>query len=279
MRRYHVDAAQAERVRRLALTIYDALAPGREREDDADRLMLDWAARLAEIGLSIAHAQYHKHSAYILSNADMPGFSRMEQQRLARIVLAHRGKLGKMQDAGLEGSDWTLVFALRIAALVLRNRTDVALSDAARRGRQGRLRASTCRRPGWRRIRSPRPRSRPRAEHWEAVGLRFSVNSLSEKKVAQLRKAEAAARAGPARAPRAPPPAARRRARGWSSHHSAPFLIDQSAAAPATQRRGDAPEVRLVADHDHRALVRRASPLPRGCRSARRPGARRSEIL
>ena len=54
----------------------------------------------------------------------MPGFSRMEQQRLARIVLAHRGKLGKMQDAGLEGSDWTLVFALRIAALVLRNRTD-----------------------------------------------------------------------------------------------------------------------------------------------------------
>ena len=67
-------------------------------EDDPDRKLLDWAARLAEIGLSIAHAQYHKHSAYVLSNADMPGFSRVEQQRLARIVLAHRGKLEKMQD-------------------------------------------------------------------------------------------------------------------------------------------------------------------------------------
>ena len=62
-------------------------------------------ARLHEIGISVAHSGYHKHSAYILANADMPGFSRMEQQRLARIVLAHRGKLGKMQDAGLEGAD------------------------------------------------------------------------------------------------------------------------------------------------------------------------------
>src|SRR5256714_6721536 len=63
MRRYHVDAAQAERVRQLAITIYDALAPGAGRDED-DRLMLEWAARLAETGLSIAHAQYHKHSSY-----------------------------------------------------------------------------------------------------------------------------------------------------------------------------------------------------------------------
>ena len=51
----------------------------------------------------------------------------MEQARLARIVLAHRGKLRKMQDAGLEGADWKLVFALRIASLILRSRTDVKL--------------------------------------------------------------------------------------------------------------------------------------------------------
>jgi exopolyphosphatase/guanosine-5'-triphosphate,3'-diphosphate pyrophosphatase len=48
---------------------------------------------LHEIGMSVAHSSYHKHSAYILGNADMPGFSRMDQGRLARIVLAHRGKL------------------------------------------------------------------------------------------------------------------------------------------------------------------------------------------
>src|SRR3954471_10120005 len=127
MRRYHVDAAQADRIRALALTIYDALTPGADRAEDSDRELLDWAARLAEVGLSIEHAQYHKHSAYVLSNADMPGFSRMEQVRLARVVLAHRGKLRKMQDAGLDGADWKLVFSLRIAALILRSRADARL--------------------------------------------------------------------------------------------------------------------------------------------------------
>jgi exopolyphosphatase/guanosine-5'-triphosphate,3'-diphosphate pyrophosphatase len=185
VRRYRVDGAQAERVRSLALKIFDQVNPDRE-ENEADRLMLDWAARVAEIGLSVAHAQYHKHSAYILSNADMPGFSRMEQQRLARIVLAHRGKLGKMQDAGLEGSDWTLVFALRIAALVLRNRTDARFPLI-------RVEAD---RTGYR-IDLPEAwlEENPLAagaleterEHWEAVDLRFSVNSLSDKKIAQLR--------------------------------------------------------------------------------------------
>src|SRR3989441_1810423 len=127
VRRYHIDAAQAERVRSLSLKIYDALAPGAERDEDVDRLVLEWAAKLAEIGLSIEDAQYHKHSAYVLSNADMPGFSRMEQVRLARVVLAHRGKLSEVQDAGLEGAGWKLVFALRTASLILRSRTDLKL--------------------------------------------------------------------------------------------------------------------------------------------------------
>ena len=185
VRRYRVDVAQAERVRALALKIFDAIVQDRE-DNEADRVMLDWAARVAEIGLSVAHAQYHKHSAYILSNADMPGFSRMEQQRLARIVLAHRGKLGKMQDAGLEGGDWTLVFALRISALVLRNRTDARFPmlrvDGDKSGysidlpqawlEENPLAAAAL---------------ETESKRWEAVDLRFSVHSLSEKKVAQLR--------------------------------------------------------------------------------------------
>jgi exopolyphosphatase / guanosine-5'-triphosphate,3'-diphosphate pyrophosphatase len=185
MRRYHVDAPHAERVRALALKIFSAIN-AEQGEQEAETLLLDWAARLAEIGLSVAHAQYHKHSAYILSNADMPGFSRMEQQRLARIVLAHRGKLGKMHDAGLEDGDWALVFALRVAALVLRNRTDARFP----------MLRVTGDRTGYS-IDLPQAwlEENPLAaaaldtetEHWKAVGMKFSVNSLSEKKVAQLR--------------------------------------------------------------------------------------------
>jgi exopolyphosphatase/guanosine-5'-triphosphate,3'-diphosphate pyrophosphatase len=185
MRRYHVDAAQAERVRTLALRIFDAISQA-DSEPESDRLLLDWAARLAEIGLSVAHAQYHKHSAYILSNADMPGFSRMEQQRLARVVLAHRGKLGKMQDEGLEGRDWTLVFALRIAALVLRNRTDARFPLLRVAGDDAGYALDL---PQAWLEENPLAAAALETEtgHWKAVDLRFTVNSLSEKKVAQLR--------------------------------------------------------------------------------------------
>jgi len=189
-RRYHVDAAQAERVRALALKIYDALMVGaeRDRDDDPDRMTLDWAARLAEAGLSIAHAQYHKHSAYVISNADMPGFSRMEQARLARIVLAHRGKLGKIQDAALEGADWKLVFALRTASLILRRRADLKLPFLRVAADHGGFAIDLPQ--SWL---DDNPLSaaalESEADHWKTVGMRLAVSGLSDKKVSVLQQA------------------------------------------------------------------------------------------
>src|SRR5688572_7167385 len=187
MRRYHVDAPQAERVMNLSLKIYDALQPGADRDDDADRGMLAWAARLAEIGLSIAHAQYHKHSAYVLSNADMPGFSRMEQARLARIVLAHRGKLGKVQDAGLDGADWKLVFALRCASLILRRRADLKLPFLRVAADSGGFAIDLP--SAWL---EDNPLSadalESEADQWKAVGMKLDVGALSDKKVSVLKQ-------------------------------------------------------------------------------------------
>jgi exopolyphosphatase/guanosine-5'-triphosphate,3'-diphosphate pyrophosphatase len=187
MRRYHVDAAQAERIRNLSLLIYDALSPGLDREDDADRVMLDWAARLAETGLSIAHAQYHKHSAYVLSNADMPGFSRMEQARLARIVLAQRGKLSKVQDAGLDGADWKLVFALRTASLILRSRTDAKLPFLRVAADSGGFAIDLPQ--SWL---DENPLSadalESESDHWKSVGMKLEVSGLSDKRVSVLKQ-------------------------------------------------------------------------------------------
>ena len=184
MRRYHVDPAQAERVRLLALRIFDSIE--KKEEQEADRMLLDWAARLAEVGLSVAHAQYHKHSAYILQNADMPGFSRMEQQRLARVVLAQRGKLAKIQDEGLEGSDWTLVFALRMAALALRSRTDAKLPLMRATGDGAGYAVDLPQ--SWLED-NPLTASalETESDHWKSIGMRLDINTLSEKKVAQLR--------------------------------------------------------------------------------------------
>ena len=185
-RRYHVDAAQSDRVKALALKIYDALSPGAEREDDPERQLLEWAARLAEIGLSIAHAQYHKHSAYVLSNADMPGFSRMEQARLARIVLAHRGKLGKVQE-GLEGADWKLVFALRLASLILRSRTDAKLPFLRVAADSGGFAIDLPQ--SWLDENALSAAAlESEADHWKAVGMKLQVSGLSDKKVSVLKQ-------------------------------------------------------------------------------------------
>jgi len=128
MRRYQVDTAQAERVGRLAQNIHASL---NEESSEADTAMLRWAASLHEIGISIAHAGYHKHSAYIVAQADMPGFSQKEQARLSRLVLAHRGKLTKIEDLPERSADWALIFSLRLAALFNLSRRDLALPTPA----------------------------------------------------------------------------------------------------------------------------------------------------
>ena len=125
MQRYHVDSAQAKRVGALASELLRQLV-GEEQAEIADRF-LGWAAKLHEIGITIAYGGYHKHSAYILRNADMPGFSRMEQERLALLVLAHRGQLRKLRELGVTDDDWPLVTALRLAVLFNRSRVKIDL--------------------------------------------------------------------------------------------------------------------------------------------------------
>jgi exopolyphosphatase/guanosine-5'-triphosphate,3'-diphosphate pyrophosphatase len=125
MRRYHVDTAQAERVAELARRLHSQISES-DSEPHASQALAR-AAALHEIGISIAHNGYHKHSAYIIANADMPGFSRMEQAQLARLVLAHRGKLSKLPDLSLVPGEWEQVFCLRLASLFCRSRTDLEL--------------------------------------------------------------------------------------------------------------------------------------------------------
>lgn len=117
-RRYQVDVAQATAVEQTALAILGDIDAG----DEVIRQQLRWAADLHELGLSVEHSGYHKHSAYILRNADMPGFSRAEQEAIANLVLGHRGKLGKV--AGILRHDVrrAQIAALRLAALLHRSR-------------------------------------------------------------------------------------------------------------------------------------------------------------
>ncbi len=124
MQRYEVDVLQVARVRRTALAIYAQLRPQDDLEETPAAQFLGWAACLHEAGISVAHSSYHKHSAYILANADMPGFSKRDQGLLAQLVLAHRGKIERVQQLQGETPVWLLIYCLRLAALLHRARDD-----------------------------------------------------------------------------------------------------------------------------------------------------------
>lgn len=126
MQRYAVDRDQARRVGHHAAEFLAQL-PKPDSESRSDNIaLLQWAANLHEIGLSISHNGYHKHSAYIAGNADMPGFSKNDQARLAALLIGHTGKLGKLAN-NPSFKDWRMLFCLRLAQALCRGRSDVNL--------------------------------------------------------------------------------------------------------------------------------------------------------
>jgi len=113
--RYHVDRAHAGRVAATAACLLAQVAASLVlNEDDAD--LLRWAALTHEVGAAIAHSGFHKHGAYILRHSDLPGFSRLDQERLALLVGTHRRKIKPEQYNDLtEAGGLTL---LRLCALL-----------------------------------------------------------------------------------------------------------------------------------------------------------------
>jgi exopolyphosphatase/guanosine-5'-triphosphate,3'-diphosphate pyrophosphatase len=171
MRRYHIDAQQAARVRRIS---HKLLAACGLRDENAERF-LDWGARLHEIGLSVSHGGYHRHSGYILENADMPGFSRTEQARLALLARAQRGALLKVPAfaaGSVSESDRLLVWLLRQAVILCRSRAEPRIPDvkAEANGKRFRLVLPE----GWLQRRPLTQRAlEEESVHWNAVGIKY----------------------------------------------------------------------------------------------------------
>ncbi len=112
--RYHIDRAHAQRVAAMARALY---LKGSPRPDPIVAQRVEWAGLMHEIGYTVSHIGYHKHGAYILENADMPGFSAQEQRQLAVLVHGCRGGLSKMEPALHDADMIAQVLALRLAVL------------------------------------------------------------------------------------------------------------------------------------------------------------------
>lgn len=133
--RFHVDMSHAARVKYTALSLYDQVAQDIGTDGFNYRDLLGWAAEVHEIGLDIAHAQYHKHGGYLLIHMDLPGFSQIEQRRVSLLVRAHRRKFPLDEFSVLEEKELSLFVLLacimRLAVVLHRGRTEAAVAPVS----------------------------------------------------------------------------------------------------------------------------------------------------
>jgi exopolyphosphatase/guanosine-5'-triphosphate,3'-diphosphate pyrophosphatase len=146
--RFGVDVPQAERVRSVALALFDAVRPALgERADDDSRRELTWACALHEMGQMVSHHDHHRHSAYLLSYVDAAGFSQSQQRRLGDLVLGQRGGLRKLELQLAQPLFAWQVLCLRLAAIKSHPRgpVDAQALRLAVHGADARLQFT----PGW----------------------------------------------------------------------------------------------------------------------------------
>jgi len=120
---FSIDPVHAESVQRHS---EDLLAHLNIKIKKRIRALLNGAIRLHELGLSIAHSQYHKIGAYVINHADMPGFSNQQKLIMATLVRSHRRKISKSVLAALTPRQHEMIIPLlvvmRLSVVFARNR-------------------------------------------------------------------------------------------------------------------------------------------------------------
>ena len=90
------DPGHSRHVQALADRLFLDLRPSFEL-GETERELLSYAARLHDVGLSIAEKSHQKHGAYLILNASLPGFWPKEGEIISQIVRFHRGKAPDMR--------------------------------------------------------------------------------------------------------------------------------------------------------------------------------------
>ena len=148
---FNIDSIQSERLSKVAQHLFLMAGTSLPKtESHSLQHQLAWAAQLHEIGSRVSHNYYHKHGAYILDNADAPGFALHEMHRLSLLVLGHRGKLRKLEADFEDRLFVQQLLCLRLAVILCHARRDPDLKGLQLKwdDEPGRNFLLSCR-PGW----------------------------------------------------------------------------------------------------------------------------------
>jgi exopolyphosphatase/guanosine-5'-triphosphate,3'-diphosphate pyrophosphatase len=131
-RKYHYDEAHSRHVADLSLLLFDTL--GRDHGmGRRERMMLETAAILHDIGMFIRGSGHQKHGQYIVSNSEIFGLHGDEIDIIANVIRYHRGEppaQGDIEYITLQREERILV--LKMAALL-------RVADALDRGHTQRV--------------------------------------------------------------------------------------------------------------------------------------------
>ncbi|NEX62229.1 Ppx/GppA phosphatase family protein [Noviherbaspirillum galbum] len=125
MRRFHADPDRARRAVQSAQALYAQLKPS----SDAFGRYLQWSGMLHEIGLCVSHTGFHKHSAYLVENADLPGFTTREQKLMSQLILGQKGNLRKIAGTLSESDLAKAVLSLRFGTMLMHAKLDAEVSE------------------------------------------------------------------------------------------------------------------------------------------------------
>lgn len=88
-RKYSVDMRSARHVARFSTDLFDSFRPLHKLPAETGKLV-EAAAYLHNVGHFISDTAHHKHSAYVVLNSDMPGYTDQERMLISLLCRYHR---------------------------------------------------------------------------------------------------------------------------------------------------------------------------------------------
>ena len=137
-RRYGVSIEHARKVAHIASLLFNALQPLHKLPPASGKL-LEAAACLHDVGHFISSTGHHKHSYYVVSNSDMPGFTERERMLVASLCRYHRKALPNGMHNAYQALSTEEKHVVQMLIPILR------LADGLDRSHKQRIRGLECR--------------------------------------------------------------------------------------------------------------------------------------
>ncbi|EDK27640.1 guanosine-5'-triphosphate,3'-diphosphate diphosphatase [Vibrio chagasii] len=122
--RYQMDVSYGDQVAAAAQTLLEQAGGEAWVSEPQAGVLLQTAAKLHEIGLTIDFKKGGEHSAYLLQNLDLPGFTRAQKHYLGELTRRYREQLTSLpeQHAVSGTSSKRILRILRLAILLTHRR-------------------------------------------------------------------------------------------------------------------------------------------------------------